>query len=179
MHLVERPPAKAKCYENAPVARFPRRVIPQRQKRPDAIFSHRASNNTPGSDLLSHTVTHAVPSAVEGLTAVFGMGTGVTPLLCPPGTLGAGRSALGTRGQPHFEERSHHVWSLRVAPCAWRPPRRPHLNTQRSLPRPELCATTEYPTNDSCRPRAPSAARPAPAMDQEKYGQASRLISTS
>jgi len=37
--------------------------------------------NTPGSDLLSHTLSHAVPSAVEGLTSVFGMGTGVTPLL--------------------------------------------------------------------------------------------------
>ena len=37
--------------------------------------------NTPGSDLLSHTVTHAVPSAEEGLTAVFEMGTGVSPPL--------------------------------------------------------------------------------------------------
>jgi cell pole-organizing protein PopZ len=36
--------------------------------------------NTPGSDLLSHAVSHAVPSAVESLTSVFGMGTGVTPL---------------------------------------------------------------------------------------------------
>ena len=141
LHLVERPPAKAKCYENAPVERFPRRVIPQRQKRPDASFSHRASNNTPGSDLLSHTVAHAVPSAVEGLTAVFGMGTGVTPLLCPPGTLGAGSSALVARGQPRFEERSLH--------------------------RREPCATTEYPTNDSSQPLAPSAARPAPAMIQK------------
>jgi hypothetical protein len=33
----------------------------------------------PGGDLLSHTVTHAVPSALRGLTSVFGMGTGVTP----------------------------------------------------------------------------------------------------
>ena len=41
--------------------------------------------NNPGSDLLSHEVAPAVPSAVEGLTAVFGMGTGVTPLLSPPG----------------------------------------------------------------------------------------------
>ena len=31
----------------------------------------------PGGDLLSHTVTHAVPSAQRGLTSVFGMGTGV------------------------------------------------------------------------------------------------------
>ena len=37
--------------------------------------------NTPGSDLLSHTVTRAVPSAEESLTAVFGTGTGVSPLL--------------------------------------------------------------------------------------------------
>ena len=33
----------------------------------------------PGNDLLSHTPTRAVPSALRGLTAVFGMGTGVSP----------------------------------------------------------------------------------------------------
>jgi hypothetical protein len=43
---------------------------------------------TPGSDLLSHTVTSAVPSALEGLTSVFGMGTGVAPPALPPGTSG-------------------------------------------------------------------------------------------
>jgi hypothetical protein len=32
-----------------------------------------------GNDLLSHCVTTAVPSALEGLTSVFGMGTGVSP----------------------------------------------------------------------------------------------------
>ena len=32
-----------------------------------------------GGDLLSHPVTRAVPSALRGLTAVFGMGTGVSP----------------------------------------------------------------------------------------------------
>jgi hypothetical protein len=32
----------------------------------------------PGDDLRSHTVTHAVSSALRGLTSVFGMGTGVT-----------------------------------------------------------------------------------------------------
>src|SRR5438874_9924956 len=37
------------------------------------------SINYPGSDLLSHAVAHAVPSAQEGLTSVFGMGTGVAP----------------------------------------------------------------------------------------------------
>ena len=33
----------------------------------------------PGDDLLSHAPTRAVPSARRGLTAVFGMGTGVSP----------------------------------------------------------------------------------------------------
>ena len=37
-----------------------------------------------GSDLLSRTVSHAVPLAQEGLTAVFGMGTGVAPPPLPP-----------------------------------------------------------------------------------------------
>ncbi len=35
----------------------------------------------PGDDLLSHTVTRAVPSALKGLTSVFGKGTGVAPSL--------------------------------------------------------------------------------------------------
>gem|GEM_PF-3608309 len=37
-----------------------------------------------GSDLLSHPVPRAVPSALWGLTSVFGMGTGVSPTLWPP-----------------------------------------------------------------------------------------------
>ena len=35
----------------------------------------------PGNDLLSHTVTRAVPLAREGLTSEFGMGSGVAPPL--------------------------------------------------------------------------------------------------
>ena len=38
----------------------------------------------PGDDLLSHTVPRAVPSALKGLTSVFGKGTGVAPSLWPP-----------------------------------------------------------------------------------------------
>ena len=38
----------------------------------------------PGDDLLSHIVANAVPSALEGLTSVFGMGTGVPPPLRSP-----------------------------------------------------------------------------------------------
>ena len=40
-----------------------------------------------GNDLLSHTVSHAVPSALKGLTSVFGMGTGVSPSLWSPRNL--------------------------------------------------------------------------------------------
>ena len=40
-----------------------------------------------GNDLLSHRVTPAVPSALEGLTSVFGKGTGVSP---PPLSPNAG-----------------------------------------------------------------------------------------
>ena len=37
-----------------------------------------------GGDLLSQAVSDQVPSALEGLTSVFGMGTGVTPPQLPP-----------------------------------------------------------------------------------------------
>ena len=38
----------------------------------------------PGNDLLSHAPTHAVPSAPQVLTALFGMGRGVTPAIESP-----------------------------------------------------------------------------------------------
>jgi hypothetical protein len=37
-----------------------------------------------GGVLLSHAVSRAVPSALKGLTSVFGMETGVSPSLSPP-----------------------------------------------------------------------------------------------
>jgi hypothetical protein len=37
-----------------------------------------------GNDLLSHTVSRAVQSALRSLTAVFGMGTGVTSAALSP-----------------------------------------------------------------------------------------------
>ena len=41
----------------------------------------------PGGDLLSQGASPQVPSARAGLTAVFGMGTGVSPPLWPPETV--------------------------------------------------------------------------------------------
>ena len=51
------------------------------QKRSPAPISKepRGFQKRSGSDLLSHAVSRGVPSALEGLTSVFGMGTGVTP----------------------------------------------------------------------------------------------------
>jgi hypothetical protein len=48
------------------------------------LYSKIEKIKNPGSVLLSHRKT-AVPSALEGLTTVFGMGTGVTPPPLPPG----------------------------------------------------------------------------------------------
>ena len=52
-----------------------------KRKSPIDLSRSGLSMNNAGSDLLSHTVSHAVPSAVSGLTSVFGMGTGVTLIL--------------------------------------------------------------------------------------------------
>ena len=50
-------------------------------RKPDGVPDASGFAITAGSDLLSHAVSHTVPSAVAGLTSVFGMGTGVTLLL--------------------------------------------------------------------------------------------------
>jgi hypothetical protein len=55
-----------------------RRLVQRPYMKKPASRRSGLSKLTPGSDLLSHTPTHAVPSAVAGLTSVFGMGTGVT-----------------------------------------------------------------------------------------------------
>src|SRR5438132_2367561 len=48
------------------------------------VLSAETKREIPGNDLLSHPVARAVPSALVGLTAVFGMGTGVSPPLWSP-----------------------------------------------------------------------------------------------
>jgi hypothetical protein len=56
-----------------------------------------------GDDLLSHIVANAVPSALEGLTSVFGMGTGVTPPLESPEILvGHRQSAVDSKNEYSF-----------------------------------------------------------------------------
>ena len=50
-----------------------------------------------GNDLLSHQAAPAVPSAQEGLTSVFEMGTGVTPPLSSPSKAYTLKAAQRTR----------------------------------------------------------------------------------
>ena len=57
-------------------------------KKPRALILFKVRgfcNFKPGLVLLSHTVAHAVPSALRDLTSVFGMGTGVALSLTRPG----------------------------------------------------------------------------------------------
>ena len=70
------------------------RLTPINEK-PAQVYPERASFNNPGDFLLSHAVSHAVPSAPAGLTSVFGMGTGVTlPTKSPENFFGSGDPAV-------------------------------------------------------------------------------------
>jgi hypothetical protein len=69
-----------------PVARAP----PLRKwKRPHSLLS--VAFIYAGDDLLSHTLSRAVQSALRGLTSVFGMGTGGTPAVRSPTNRSSGR----------------------------------------------------------------------------------------
>ena len=58
-----------------------------------------------GGDLLSHTLSGAVPSALEGLTSLFGMGRGVSPPPLPPQIVRSEnrRTAARNSRQPKYE----------------------------------------------------------------------------
>ena len=71
-----------------------------------------------GGDVLSHRIAPAVPSALRGLTTVFGMGTGVSLAPWPPAMIyGVERGdALGFRavaprgGVAHTEGKEPDPW---------------------------------------------------------------------
>ena len=54
------------------------------KKSPSIAYAIEGLRRKIGGDLLSHTVSRAVPSALKSLTSVFGMGTGGTSSLWPP-----------------------------------------------------------------------------------------------
>jgi hypothetical protein len=66
----------------------------------------------PGGVLLSQGATPQVPSALAGLTAVFGMGTGVSPPPWPPETVRSPglQNIVARRGHPSP------VWPISVTP---------------------------------------------------------------
>jgi hypothetical protein len=63
--------------------RFPRSLFPSFQpfeaKKKPGDQGSPGFEEEAGDGLLSHHLAVAVPSALQGLTAVFGMGTGVAP----------------------------------------------------------------------------------------------------
>src|SRR5580704_10334614 len=52
-----------------------------------------------GNDLRSHTLSRAVPSALRGLTSVFGMGTGGSPAVRSPTSRSCQLSAVSFQQQ--------------------------------------------------------------------------------
>ena len=62
-------------------------IFGAKRKWPPSFLSMAIINA--GNDLLSHTLSRAVQSALRGLTSVFGMGTGGTPAVRSPTSLAA------------------------------------------------------------------------------------------
>ena len=62
-------------------------IRPHKRKNPDKPCG--LSGFYPGDDLVSHAVARAVPSALRGLTSVFGMGTGVALSVGSPENVGS------------------------------------------------------------------------------------------
>ena len=68
------------------------RMISRKRKRPSRFLS--MASIYAGNDLLSHTLSRAVQSALRGLTSVFGMGTGGSPAVRSPTNLFAQSAKL-------------------------------------------------------------------------------------
>ena len=75
------------------------------------IVRTRGLQKKSGSDLLSRAVSRGVPSALEGLTSVFGMGTGGTPPTLPPENSGL----VHTKGS--FQFPADRSWCLLPGPA--------------------------------------------------------------
>ena len=56
----------------------------ERETPRESLGDARGFGNKPGNDLLSHARARAVPSALEGLTSEFGMGSGMAPPTSSP-----------------------------------------------------------------------------------------------
>jgi hypothetical protein len=85
------------------------------------LETERGSQYNPGGVLLSHPCKGAVPSAQWGLTAVFGMGTGISPTPSQPGNLSLSTRAVtincDTRPGSQAAVRSGDLTARRVPFC--------------------------------------------------------------
>jgi hypothetical protein len=84
-----------------------------KQKRPGSFLS-RAFRFNCGDDLLSHTLSRTVQSALRGLTSVFGMGTGGTPAVRSPQSHPRFARAISTW---HLANSQNPVKILPIANC--------------------------------------------------------------
>ena len=105
-----------------------------------------------GGVLLSHRVAPAVPSALEGLTSEFGMGSGVAPSAWAPANFKEGLGALTSECCESSNRRLTLVFNVYQLTCAPRRDKRKLLSHSTLLFR---------------NPK-----------QEEKCGQANRLIST-
>src|SRR5690606_30330066 len=86
----------------------------ENERRPGCVGTTLVWKSEAGGDVLSHPVARAVPSALRGLTTVFGMGTGGSPAPWPPATRLLG---LGVRSSCAFSgvlEAGHATWEASV-----------------------------------------------------------------
>src|ERR1039457_5747439 len=74
-------------WSSSPPVCDPRPLTTDRRRRQCPRRSGGIVWRNPGGVLLSQGATPQVPSALAGLTAVFGMGTGVSPPPWPPETV--------------------------------------------------------------------------------------------
>src|ERR1700722_6418867 len=77
----------AMANSSTPPPRIPFWHKKEKRKRPHSSLNMAFINA--GNDLLSHTLSRAVQSALRGLTSVFGMGTGGTPAVRSPTSVAA------------------------------------------------------------------------------------------
>jgi hypothetical protein len=74
---------KRRFFFKLPISNFRECIVSLERfkcKKTRAFLSEDAGHKT-GDDLLSHSSVAALPSAIKGLTSVFGMGTCVSPYL--------------------------------------------------------------------------------------------------
>ena len=159
-----RPPAagRPRCGARSAAARS-RRIIgcdgrPGRERPSPVLGARSADAKNPGDDLFSRKAALSVSSALESLTSVFGMGTGVASPLESPGFLasGCGSAAADARRCATGAGRSMiSIFDLDVSHDGCDPgsqPLTPGQLLKRSSPRPLVPLSFIRHRTSTCRP---------------------------